>query len=568
MSRNARYSGLLDILKFAQTDAGNSSQLITALEGANAWLAFNVEKEQFVELANTAIEANIPRIIFTTTVTEEEEQQQFVQTTYGPLLALSKEKGLAMTIIRHGEVVDGDEDYPYQIVNASTPLVEMSVPRGVLGRIATELIRLKDSLNQQCGLSSSGEFAEAYLELLRSSGLTRRQEVFKVYTGGMDVVYQKTEASRRKREQEEKERNELQEERRLEREAEERAANIRQQELAAAAASEQKGEVVKSLPSTYRATRSGGLSTTDGRTTKPRVSSKYYDDDDEEDDEILFVQREKKTIEQRIEERADQILEEIYHTYNTRLVTKRTEKQEFFNLNNVKAIALATKEIEEEDAKAIEQEIQRQVDLSAMDRVFDLESRQYAKLMQLERKEMQQQKDASDIWVKYIYLLIEVTMDDCAKKNILFHNLDEFQQTLLLRGHANDLRAMVNLPPYEVVYDALDAKIIVDFFSSQPTESLTKKFKMQRNADEILIDLNTKYGKMLKNVTALRGATQIIELAIETLRKELPPPPPKPQEIRLRESKESQRKMNDLRLGKIRNRLTPFAGKEEAVGRL
>jgi hypothetical protein len=73
---------------------------------------------------------------------------------------------------------------------------------------------------------------------------------------------------------------------------------------------------------------------------------------------------------------------------------------------------------------------------------------------------------------------------------------------------------------------------------------------------------------MLKNVAALRGATQIIELAIETLSKKLPPVPPKPQEMRLKESMDAQKRMNELRLSQIRNRMTPFAGKEETVGRL
>lgn len=68
-------------------------------------------------------------------------------------------------------VVDlGEEDKPYEIVNATTPLLQPVVERGVLGRVATELLRIAPSSNQQCGVSSSLGFADAYLEILRSSG--------------------------------------------------------------------------------------------------------------------------------------------------------------------------------------------------------------------------------------------------------------------------------------------------------------------------------------------------------------------------------------------------------------
>ena len=53
---------------------------------------------------------------------------------------------------------------------------------------------------------------------------------------------------------------------------------------------------------------------------------------------------------------------------------------------------------------------------------------------------MQSQKEMSDNWVKYIYLLIESTLEHCMNNNILFHNLDEYSQTLLLRQEANKLR--------------------------------------------------------------------------------------------------------------------------------
>lgn len=82
--------------------------------------------------------------------------------------------------------------------------------------------------------------------------------------------------------------------------------------------------------------------------------------------------------------------------------------------------------------------------------MMDVNRKQYAKLLALERKEMLNQKEISDTWVKFIYLLIESTLNSCKESGKLFYNIDEYAQTLLLRDQANMLRAQCNLPPYEV----------------------------------------------------------------------------------------------------------------------
>lgn len=131
---------------------------------------------------------------------------------------------------------------------------------------------------------------------------------------------------------------------------------------------------------------------------------------------------------------------------------------------------------------------------------------QYSKLLALERKEMLNQKEISDNWVKYIFLLLEETMQHCERNNILFSNLDEFQQvrstvssysvhaimltswiqTLLLRNIANDLRKLSNLLPFDIVYDPLDASAVVSFVLAQEgSDSLASKYGLDRPAEEI-----------------------------------------------------------------------------------
>ena len=82
--------------------------------------------------------------------------------------------------------------------------------------------------------------------------------------------------------------------------------------------------------------------------------------------------------------------------------------------------------------------------------IIDVNRKQYAKLLSLERREMINQKDISDTWVKFVYLLLERSLAYCEEKEILFHNMDEYAQTLLLRSQANIMRSSCNLPPYEV----------------------------------------------------------------------------------------------------------------------
>jgi len=130
-----------------------------------------------------------------------------------------------------------------------------------------------------------------------------------------------------------------------------------------------------------------------------------------------------------------------------------------------------------------------------------------AKLQALERKEMANQKEISDIWVKYVYLLIETTLQKCETEGILFHNIDEYAQTLQLRQCANDLRGMCGLPPYTVVYDPLDATVIVNKLSVEP---LGMELGLATNDTETIVkELNKKHGNMLKSI-AVSNMTLVI----------------------------------------------------------
>jgi hypothetical protein len=50
--------------------------------------------------------------------------------------------------IRHGRIIPGDENNAYEIFNSSVPLFEDRVERGVLARVASELLKIDKSSNQ------------------------------------------------------------------------------------------------------------------------------------------------------------------------------------------------------------------------------------------------------------------------------------------------------------------------------------------------------------------------------------------------------------------------------------
>ena len=201
-----------------------------------------------------------------------------------------------------------------------------------------------------------------------------------------------------------------------------------------------------------------------------------------------------------------------------------------------------------------------------LDRLVDVNRKQYNKLLALERREMQNQKDSSDTWVRFLYLLLETTMDECRATDTLFHNLDEFGQTLLLRRVANKLRADCGLPAFDVVYDPLDAAAIVAKLG-EGAAGRALGIHSGGDVDAVLAALTKKYGDTLKSVPALRGASQIVDLAVETLRRELPPAPPAVNDIRREESKGKREAISAGRLDKIRNRGKPTE-EGDAVGRL
>ena len=113
------------------------------------------------------------------------------------------------------------------------------------------------------------------------------------------------------------------------------------------------------------------------------------------------------TEEELILKRANEIMSGVWGELEGRMVTRSTGKAEFFAANLEQAKTLAFQEFKVEKTKKLSKIMELRSTEQFLDKYVDATRRQYAKLLNMERRELQNQKEISDTWVKYIYLLLE-----------------------------------------------------------------------------------------------------------------------------------------------------------------
>lgn len=516
LSRTARYSGLLNILEFADFESGDISGLRQLLQSANAWIAFNASKEYVEPFADLALDVGVKRMIVTVGLHDDQIEDTMLE-AFESVSKKFQNAGLSFTGIRHGQIVSGGEDNPYEIVNSTTPLPSNTVERGVLGRVTAELLLLNKAANQECGVSSSTEFAAAYLNILRSTGLTRSQEVDKMFSGGLQRVAKLT--SEQNKVDELKLAEEVERKRKLK---EEREAQQAREEAEARLLS--------------RVSLKRQLGQLDEEEMEAEPSEEGY-----------------------IEKRSEEILKYVWSELDARLVMRSTSKLDFIDKNKDQAIQLAKKEVEDRKSQKIDKIMQLRSQQEFFEKYVDASRRQYAKLLNLERKELQNQKQISDTWIKYIYLLLQRTTRQCMDDGVSFERLDAVSQTLLLRQEANKLRALCSLPAYDAVYDPLDASAIVAAVFTQLARTdgeVDGGEDALRTAESVLLKLNEKYGHLLESVPALQGAQRVLDISKRTLAQDLPAPGPSADDLGLQSAKEKM--VERLRLNAIQSRGVPI----------
>ena len=135
MTRTARYGGLLNILNFATVDMGAGKELEEVLSGATTFLAFNVSRDSIGKMADAALASGVKKALFTL---EMQPSQSMIRCPEFDAAITVLKRLSSFTGIRHGVIIEGDENNAYEMFNSSMPLRTLS--RGVLARVAAELL--------------------------------------------------------------------------------------------------------------------------------------------------------------------------------------------------------------------------------------------------------------------------------------------------------------------------------------------------------------------------------------------------------------------------------------------
>jgi hypothetical protein len=129
LSRTARYSGLLNVLEFEEAELHDTDKMKNIFTGANSWVAFNLSEELMPSLVASALDAGVQRAVVTTSLPINRINETSIDAFEDAKKAFET-AGRAFTGVRHGQIIEGDENNPYEIVNASIPCLENTVERG------------------------------------------------------------------------------------------------------------------------------------------------------------------------------------------------------------------------------------------------------------------------------------------------------------------------------------------------------------------------------------------------------------------------------------------------------
>ena len=130
----------------------------------------------------------------------------------------------------------------------------------------------------------------------------------------------------------------------------------------------------------------------------------------------------------------------------------------------------------------------------------DEERRQYARLLTLKHRRAptdlsSQSRTAADAWVRYVYLLLESVTALCEHEGVVLGDLQPHEQTLLLRSHANGLRAQCGLASSDLLCDPRDVAEVVMKLTYNPVTRA--QYGLQQSTTEIVALMRGKYSDML-----------------------------------------------------------------------
>ncbi|CAM9274316.1 unnamed protein product [Discosporangium mesarthrocarpum] len=192
-SRKSRYTGLLDILEFEEGDRSDAAEMAKKLEGCTAWLCFNCEGKIIPDQVDAAKSAGVKSMVVTSSIPADEVANLGV-------VRKLKGSGMEFTFIRVGEVIDGKEGGPMQVGTLTSELHMEQVVRDDLIRLSAEAFMMGNTTNRAFSFGVGDKYASEFLEELRRKGLTRRDEMSAVLSGGLEEFrWKRSEEEREKK---------------------------------------------------------------------------------------------------------------------------------------------------------------------------------------------------------------------------------------------------------------------------------------------------------------------------------------------------------------------------------
>jgi len=169
LSRNARYSGLLDVLEFAE---GGAAELATAFGGADTWLAVNADEATVLEQLKAAEAAGVKRAFVHVSASEAPSMDVTAVSS-----ALSS---LKYTVMRTGSLSKTGGGGGLIVGEIDLPTCD-EVPADDVFRFITEALTLPEAEGRAFSLCTSVDSSQ--LREMRMAGCSRREEVLAFLQG-------------------------------------------------------------------------------------------------------------------------------------------------------------------------------------------------------------------------------------------------------------------------------------------------------------------------------------------------------------------------------------------------
>merc|ERR1719353_1205537 len=179
LSRNARYSGLLDILTFSEGEPAE------AFTGADTWLSLNSDGATVSAQLAAAKAAGVKRVLLHFSADGPTDG-----TSAGSLEG--ELSGLTYTVLRTGTLTKATGGGGIKVSQLADPTCG-EAPKGDVHRIITEALSLDSAAGKMLSLCATDDVAQ--LKAMRQAGCTRREEADALLGGKIKETVKEEEES-------------------------------------------------------------------------------------------------------------------------------------------------------------------------------------------------------------------------------------------------------------------------------------------------------------------------------------------------------------------------------------